>query len=483
LSSPSTPPILVWFRQDLRLADNPALVAAIATGQPVVPVYILDDATPGKWKIGGASRWWLHQSLYSLNADLKRLGSRLILRSGPAAIAIPDLVDETGATGIYWNRCYEPFAQKRDTQLKEALRNTGRNVQSFNAGLLNEPWKILNGSGKPFRVFTPYWRKARAELIPDEPAQVPTRLNSPASWPQSDALDAWSLLPSRPNWAAAFSSLHNPGEKSGAARLQDFLENRATQYANGRDRPDQNNTSGLSAHLHFGEISPRQIVRAVDLSRDEIGDRNAEKFLSEIGWREFSNNLLFNFPDFPQKNYQPKFDDFPWRQNADDLRAWQMGQTGYPIVDAGMRELWTTGIMHNRVRMIAASFLIKHLMIDWRKGQNWFWDTLVDADLANNSASWQWVAGSGADASPFFRIFNPITQGEKFDPNGDYVRKWVPEIARLPDKFLNRPWEADQATLSAAKVKLGSSYPAPIVDHKFARERALSAFKSLPARA
>ncbi len=356
---------------------------------------------------------------------------------------------------------------KRDRQLKEALRSIGHHVKSFNAGLLNEPWQILNGRGKPFRVFTPYWRKARTELVADAAMVVPTRLNSPTDWPKSDALDTWKLLPSHPNWAAAFPSLHNPGEAGAAARLQDFLEKRATRYADGRDRPDQDNTSGLSAHLHFGEISPRQVVRAVDLSRDEIGDRNAEKFLSEIGWREFSYNLLFNFRDFPEQNHQSKFDDIPWRQNADDLRAWQMGQTGYPIVDAGMRELWTTGIMHNRVRMVAASFLIKHLMIDWREGQKWFWDTLVDADLANNSSSWQWGAGSGADASPFFRIFNPITQGEKFDPNGEYIRKWVPEIARLPDKFLNRPWEADPATLSAAHVDLGSTYPAPIVDHNW----------------
>jgi deoxyribodipyrimidine photo-lyase len=480
LSSPHTSPILVWFRQDLRLSDNPALAAAVATGHPVIPLYILDDTSPGKWKIGGAARWWLHHSLKHLNAALAKLGSRLILRAGSADEIVAQLIDQTGASGIYWNRCYEPHAQKRDTQLKESLRNAGRDVKSFNASLLNEPWEIKNGSGKPFRVFTPYWRKARAGLSPGEAVATPARLATLSSWPQSDALESWNLRPANPDWASAFGGLHQPGEIGGGAQLSSFLEDRAVNYADGRDRPDQDNSSGLSAHLHFGEISPHQIVRAVDLSRDEIGDRNAEKFLSEIGWREFSYSLLSNFPDFPEQNHQSKFDDFPWRENQADLAAWKHGETGYPIVDAGMRELWATGIMHNRVRMITASFLIKHLLIDWREGQDWFWDTLVDADLANNAAGWQWVAGSGADASPFFRIFNPITQGEKFDPKGDYVRKWIPEIARLPNEFLNRPWEADPATLASANIRLGSTYPTPIVDHRLARERALSAFKALP---
>ncbi|GJL97560.1 MAG: deoxyribodipyrimidine photo-lyase [Hyphobacterium sp.] len=480
MSSSDTPPILVWFRQDLRLGDNPALAAAAATGQPIIPVYILDDTTPGKWKIGGASRWWLNYSLERLGVALEGLGSQLILKSGPADEVVSDLVSQTGAAGIYWNRCYEPHSRDRDVGLKEKLKSDGRDVKSFNASLLNEPWEIENGAGKPFRVFTPYWRKARTELNSGEPIPAPRRLAPPLGWPQSDALESWDLRPSAPDWASTFHGHHDPGEAGANVRLEEFLDDRAIEYADGRDRPDQDNTSGLSAHLHFGEISPRQILRAVDLFRDDIGDRNAEKFLSEIGWREFSYSLLSSFPDFPERNHQSKFDDFPWRRSHADLTAWKYGKTGYPFVDAGMRELWATGIMHNRVRMVTASFLIKHLLIDWREGQNWFWDTLVDADLANNSASWQWVAGSGADASPFFRIFNPVAQAEKFDPHGEYVRKWVPEIARLPDKFLNRPWDADEAALASAKVKLGTTYPAPIVDHKFARERALSAFKALP---
>lgn len=479
MSSSPRAPVIVWFRQDLRLSDNPALEAALQTGQTVLPLFILDDETPGQWKRGGASRWWLHHSLAALSGALEAIGSRLLLRRGSADAVLKALIGETGATAVFWNRCYEPFSCERDKSIKAELSSNGLDVQSFNASLLAEPWTVRNKSGDPFRVFSPFWRNVRAELDPGGPLKAPEHLPSPEKWPESGGLKNWNLLPNDPDWAEGFNMVWTPGETGARKRLEDFLRNGAKHYSGGRDRPDKPYTSGLSPHLHFGEISPRQIVSAIESAREDIGDRNAEKFLSELGWREFSYSLLFNFPELPHGNYQKKFDRFPWRKDSAALTAWQRGQTGYPMVDAGMRELWATGWMHNRVRMITASFLIKHLMIDWREGEKWFWDTLVDADLANNSASWQWVAGSGADAAPYFRIFNPVTQGEKFDPEGEYVRKWVPELARLPGKYLNQPWEAGPLVLKEAGVELGKTYPAPIVDHKTARERALAAFQSL----
>lgn len=479
MSSSPRAPVIVWFRQDLRLSDNPALEAARQTGQAVLPLFILDDETPGQWRRGGASRWWLHHSLAALSGALEAIGSCLLLRRGPAGAVLKALIEETGATAVFWNRCYEPFNCERDKSIKAELSSSGLDVQSFNASLLAEPWTVRNKSGDPFRVFSPFWRNIRSELDPGYPLKAPEHLPSPAEWPASDPLKSWNLLPHNPDWAEGFNTVWTPGEAGARKRLEDFLASGARQYAGGRDRPDKPYTSGLSPHLHFGEVSPRQIVSATESVRDDIGDRNAEKFLSELGWREFAYSLLFNFPDLPEANYQAKFDRFPWREDSAALRAWQRGQTGYPMVDAGMRELWATGWMHNRVRMITASFLIKHLMIDWREGEKWFWDTLVDADLANNSASWQWVAGSGADAAPYFRIFNPVTQGEKFDPDGDYIRKWVPELARLPGKYLNQPWNAGPLILKEAGIELGKTYPAPIIDHKAARERALAAFQSL----
>ncbi|WP_421786543.1 cryptochrome/photolyase family protein [Hyphobacterium sp.] len=476
-SSPS--PIIVWFRQDFRIKDNPALTAAAESGNPVIPVYILDNKTPGQWAPGAASRWWLHHSLASLGKDLRKLGSRLILLQGKAQESLDALIGETGAGGVYWNRCYEPFALKRDKAIKADLRDRDLDVRSFNANLLAEPWTVKNKSGDPFRVFSAYWRTVRADLDPGHPLPAPEALERPSDWPASFSLEDLDLLPTQPNWADGFEPVWTPGEQGAYERLIAFFDCGAKHYDRGRDRPDKPYTSGLSPHLHHGEISPRQLFAAIQAVREEIGNKNAEKFLSEIGWREFSYSLLYHFPGFPEDNYQDKFDAFPWQNSANAMRAWQRGQTGYPIVDAGMRELWSTGWMHNRVRMITASFLIKHLMIDWREGEKWFWDTLVDADLANNSAGWQWVAGSGADASPYFRIFNPITQGEKFDPDGVYVRKWVPEIADLPDKYLNRPWEADSETLTKAGITLGETYPEPIVDHSAARERALAAFQDL----
>ncbi|WP_421791651.1 cryptochrome/photolyase family protein [Hyphobacterium sp.] len=479
MSSPRTAPVIVWFRQDLRLADNPALHAAVESGRPVLPVFILDAETPGDWKLGGAARWWLHHSLSALNTRLDQTGNHLVLRAGNSHNVLKELIKETGAAAVYWNRRYESSARQRDSDIKSHLKEQGLDVQSFNATLLVEPWTVKNKSGDPFRVFTPFWRSVRSEVDPGTPLKAPSQIQSLDKWPTSEELDDWNLLPRNPDWAKDFPDVWTPGEDGARQRLTDFLEDDAAHYAGGRDRPDKPWTSRLSPHLAFGEISPRQIVAVAESHRETVGDKNTEKFLSEIGWREFSYNLLYHFPNFPEQNYQDKFDRFPWLNNSDTLLAWQRGQTGYPIVDAGMRQLWQTGWMHNRVRMITASFLIKHLMTDWREGERWFWDTLVDADLANNSASWQWVAGSGADAAPYFRIFNPITQGEKFDPNGEYIRKWVPEIAQLPNKFLNKPWEAGPIVLKDAGIELGQTYPEPIVDHSAARERALDAFKSL----
>jgi len=465
-------PVVVWFRQDLRLADNPALTAAAATGRAVVPLYVLDDDTPGPWKPGGASRWWLYHSLAALDCALRAAGSQLVLRRGNAAAVVPAAAREAGATRVAWNRCDEPFAIRRDDAIAETLRASGIAAESFNAALLFEPWTVKTGSGGPYRVFTPFWRACLAAPAPQAPLPKPRRLAAPKRWPSGERLGDWRLKPTRPDWAAGFATVWQPGEEGARARLRGFVDQRLARYADGRDRPADEATARLSPHLHFGEIGPRQVWHAV--RGRETGDA-AAKFLSEIGWREFAHHLLFHFPEMPMANLRDGFERFPWRSDAAALRAWQCGRTGYPTVDAGMRELWRTGWMHNRVRMIAASFLVKHLLIDWREGARWFWDTLVDADLANNSAGWQWVAGTGADAAPFFRIFNPVTQGEKFDAGGAYVRCWVPEIARLPDRWLHRPWAAPADVLANAGVRLGETYPAPIVDHGQARKRALAA--------
>lgn len=473
---PQTPssnaPVIVWFRQDLRIADNPALVAALRKG-PVVPVFILDDEAPGAWAPGGASRWWLHHSLAALGADLGGKGSSLVLRRGPAAKVIAALVTETGATDVHWNRLYEPWAIARDTRIKDELKAKGVRAESFNASLLREPWEMKTGAGGPYRVFTPFWRAVRENLGDLDLAPAPKVIPAPTVWPNTDVLASWKLLPASPNWASGFAPLWTPGEKGAHARLKAFLDKALGRYAAERDRPDVESTSRLSAHLHFGEIGPRQVWRATPAAAQASGtESGGDKFLSEVGWREFSYHLLYHFPHLPERNYRDQFDAFPWREDDAAFRRWTRGQTGYPIVDAGMRELWATGTMHNRVRMVAASFLIKHLLIHWKKGEAWFWDTLVDADLASNSASWQWVAGSGADAAPYFRIFNPVMQGEKFDPDGAYVRRWVPELSACDATFIHRPWDAPN--FSALR------YPAPMVDHGTARARALAAFARLP---
>ncbi len=483
----SAPPVLLWFRRDLRLADNPALDAAQASGRPVIPVYITDDEDAGasalEWALGGAQRWWLHRSLAVLEKSLTALGSRLILQRGPAEATLAALIGETGAGAVYWNRRYEPWAMRRDEQIKAGLRQQGVEARSFNAALLREPWEVATKTGGPYKVFTPFWEALRTAGAPPVPLPAPERIPAPGSFPESDALASWGLLPTAPDWAGGLRDAWQPGEEAAQARLRDFADETVFGYHDQRDQPGTAGTSRLSPHLAFGEIGPRQIWHAVQASAlARTGDpmpKGAEVYLSEIAWREFSYHLLYHFPDLPAQPLRPEFAHFPWADDPAGLEAWQSGLTGYPIVDAGMRELWATGWMHNRVRMIVASFLIKDLLVDWRQGAAWFWDTLVDADLASNAASWQWVAGSGADAAPYFRVFNPVTQGSKFDPAGTYVRRWLPELAGLPDRVIHAPWTANPLDLAAAGVRLGRDYPEPIVDHAMARKRALERYQRM----
>ena len=467
-------PSLLWFRQDLRLADNPALAAAIARDAPMAAVYVLDDDAPGKWKIGGAARWWLHHSLRSLAKELGQLNIALVLRRGPAEIVIPKLAKEIGAEAIFWNRCYEPFTVSRDAAIAKALAKAGVEVQDFPATLLTEPGTVENKSGKPFRVFTPFARTVLKQAHPDKPKPAP-RAKQQHVRIESDHLDDWKLLPRHPDWASAFGEDWTPGEAGAQDRLETFMEDALGRYPTGRNLPGHEGVSRLSPHLHWGEISIRQIWHAVELHSGSAADT----YLKELVWRDFAYQLLDQFPALPDEPFTPRYAKFPWRKDAKALKAWQKGRTGYPFVDAGMRQLWITGWMHNRVRMVVASFLVKHLLLPWAEGEAWFWDCLVDADLANNAMNWQWVAGSGADAAPYFRIFNPVLQGEKFDKDGAYVRHWVPEIAGLPDKWLHRPWEAPADVLAKTGVTLGKTYPKPIVDHETARRQALEALKTI----
>lgn len=466
---------IVWFRQDLRLADNPALAHAASKGA-VVPVYILDESAEAR-AIGGASRWWLHHSLEAL---AKSLGGLVILRGNPRDL-LPELARETQAQGVYWNRCYESYAIARDTQIKGRLTRDGIDVASFNGGLLFEPWTVQTKDGGPYKVYSPFWRACLQ--LPLEAPQPAPRVEFAKTDGLGVALEDLGLLPVKPNWAKDFAREWTPGEDGARNRLDAFLDDGIDGYAELRNRPDLPHTSRLSPHLHFGEISPRQIWAAATAraEADKAARKDTEKFLAELGWREYSYHLLYHFPELPERNWRRAFDAYPWTTDTKHLAAWQRGKTGYPIVDAGMRELWATGYMHNRVRMIVASFLIMHLRIDWRRGEAWFWDTLVDADLANNAASWQWVACSGADAAPYFRIFNPMQQGRKFDPDGAYVRRWCPELARLPDAHLHAPFEASQDALREAGVALGVDYPKPIVDHTEARKAALAGYDKVKA--
>ncbi len=468
----SDAPAIVWFRRDLRLADNPALMAAAETGRPLILLYIYE--TDLERPYGAAKNVWLHHSLKSLSKSIDDKGGKLLLREGPAEAVLDDIIEQSGAEAVFWNRRYEADGIERDSNIKASLKDRELDVETFNGSLLTEPWEVETQSGGYYKVFTPYWRAASQVVGPRMAANPP--LEAPSSltpFKKSLATDELELLPDSLDWDEKVMGDWNPGEDGAMKRLKSFLDGPVKDYTDARNIPSNTTgTSRLSPHLAAGEISPRQIWQA---ARD--GKHDADKFLSEIGWREFSYVLLYHNPELAEKNYKPDFDKFEWRTDKKSLEAWTKGQTGYPFVDAGMRELWQTGWMHNRVRMVVASFLIKHLLIDWRDGEDWFWDTLLEADPAANSASWQWVAGSGADAAPYFRIFNPFGQGEKFDAEGDYVRKFVPELKDLPNKYIQTPWKAPKDVLEKAGVTLGKTYPEPLVEHKMARERALSRYK------
>lgn len=471
-------PILVWFRNDLRMTDNAALLAASESGQPIICLYVLDDEADETTQYGGAQRWWLHHSLNDFSNSLQRLGGQLVLRRGKPEDIIAKLIGEHDIKAVVWNRRYATSHIARDTQLKQSLQDDKIDVRSYNGFLLHEPTMVKTGSGGPYRVYTPFWRSFSGAAEPREPAPAPTAINAFGNAISSEALNDWHLLPTNPDWSEGIKAEWTPGEAGAKERLDDFLSGPIKAYQEGRDFPAKHDTSKLSPHLTFGEISPYQIWAEVN-AKHPTNSPNKETFRKEVVWREFAYHLLVNFEDLKNKNYNQQFNAFPWHSNDAHLRAWQKGQTGYPIVDAGMRQLWQTGWMHNRVRMIVGSFLVKHLLIDWREGEKWFWDTLVDADPASNTASWQWIAGSGADAAPYFRVFNPILQGEKFDKNGDYVKLFCPELRNLPNKFIHKPWEAPKHELSKAGLVLGETYPAPIVDHKTARERALAAYQTM----
>ena len=474
-----TAPILCWFRQDLRLADNPALDAGDA---PVLPVFVLDDAAAFPRAYGGAARWWLHHSLDALGRDLTGRGAALLLLRGDAATLIPALAARIGAASVRAGRMAEPWAVARDAAVAAALAADGRALDLHEADFLRAPETVRTGAGKPYGVYTPFFRKLVAIGEPPPPLPAPERLaGSPAPEP-GETLAALDLLPRAPvpDWAAEFGSAWTPGEAGALARLRRFLDGALAGYATGRNLPATEGSSGLSPHLRWGEISPRQVWHAV-LEAAGGNHAAAQPFLREIAWREFSRHLLVSRPEMPDRALRPAYELFPFTPDRAVLRAWQRGRTGYPIVDAGMAQLWRIGWMHNRVRMIVASLLVKHLLQPWQDGERWFWDTLVDADLANNSASWQWIAGSGTDAAPYFRVFNPVTQAQKFDPAGEYVRRWVPALSRLPDAYVHRPWEAPAEVLREADVRLGDNYPHRLVEHGEGRARALAALRVLRA--
>jgi deoxyribodipyrimidine photo-lyase len=457
---------LLWLRDDLRLHDHPALIAAAAHDGPLIIVYILEHH-PALRPLGGASRWWLHNSLKSLSDALDQRGQRLILRQGNPETILPQMVADYGVRQVFWSRRYHALTLDRD--IKSALKTMGVGVKTLNSHLLLEPWDALKADGTPYTVYTPFWKNlfSKRDVIPT-PVGVPKTLPLPAADCCSDGLDAWNLLPQNPDWAGGLRQRWAVGEGAAQTRFRDFLTQNLATYAEHRNRPDVQGTSRLSPYLRFGEISIRQAWHE-GLNAFEAGEAQAETFLKELVWREFSYSLLYHNPRLATDPFRPEFSRFPWNQRPDDLRAWQQGKTGYPIVDAGMRELWQTGWMHNRVRMVTASFLTKHLLIPWQQGESWFWDTLVDADHASNAASWQWVAGCGADAAPYFRIFNPILQGERFDPDGVYVKTYIPELSPLKPPVVHKPWD------SASSL----SYPAPIIPHQEGRDRAMKAYEIL----
>ena len=467
------PNALVWFRHDLRLDDNPALQAALDEGFTPLPVYVHAPAEEGEWVPGAASQAWLGRSLASLDASLRQRGSRLLIRHGPSRRTLQDLIDASGATAVFWNRKYEPATQPRDAAIKQALRDNGLRAESFNGSLLIEPWDIATQQGQPYKVFTPFWRAAQTRLRLPAPWTAPPRLPAVDDAIIGVPLEALELRP-RPSWDIGFWEAWTPGEAGAREALEVFIEGALNGYRTDRDRPDRTGTSRLSPHLHFGEIAPWRIMAELERVRSAANGADMEGYIRELGWREFAYHLLHHFPHTTTQDLNPRFAHFDWAKvDPAALEAWQRGRTGVPIIDAGLRELWTTGYMHNRVRMIVASYLTKHLRYHWLHGAHWFWDTLVDADLANNTLGWQWTAGTGADAAPYFRVFNPVTQAEKFDPRGEYIARWVPELAPLPVPLRFAPWQKPDLLAHVAP-----DYPrGPIVDLAEGRDGALAAYR------
>ncbi len=475
---------LIWFRRDLRLHDNPALSHAVSAHEHVIPVYIHAPQAEAPWMPGQASCWWLHHSLTALADSLHERGSPLLLRQGDSLATLRALVRETGATAVYWNRLYEPASVARDKAIKAALRENGLEVASFNAALLFEPWTVRKDDKTPYQVFTPYWKACVRRTPPPVPLPIPESLKAPNPWPDSPPLEVLGLLPRIP-WYRHMATMWRPGEGGALARLEHFCGTILATYQQGRNLPGMDGISRLSPHLHFGELSPRQVWTAVSnqMGGDPLARPAAETFLRQLGWREFAHYALYHWPHTSTQPLQDRFNAFPWRSEYGELlEAWRQGRTGYPFVDAGLRELWRTGWMHNRVRMVVASFLAKNCRIPWQEGARWFWDTLVDADLANNTLGWQWTAGCGTDAAPYFRIFNPVIQGMKFDPDGTYVRRWVPELVGLPDRWVYQPWAAPVDEQRAAKLVLGRDYPHPVVDVAASRSEALAGYESIKQR-
>ncbi|HEY0182607.1 MAG TPA: deoxyribodipyrimidine photo-lyase [Rhodopila sp.] len=473
MTSANTPAI-VWFRNDLRLADHPALHAAVETGHPVLPVFILDDASAGRWKLGGASRWWLHHSLTELRQSLVRVGADLVLRRGDSVAIIAEIAERAGTADVFSASSADPWIRRMDRAADEAL---GGRLHPTGTSTLFPPDAVRTRAGAPYSVYTPFANACLGLGEPRAPLPAPRAIRL-AHLPQSDRLADWDLLPRSPDWASGLREAWTPGEAGAMQRAETFVTDRLAGYPAARDFPAAEATSRLSPHLHFGEISPVQLWH---LARTRPGGQPRERFMRELLWREFCASLLWHNPDLPEVPLRPEFARMPWRDDRAALHAWQTGQTGVPMVDAGMRQLWRTGWMHNRVRMIVASFLVKHLMIPWQDGEAWFWDTLVDADLANNAANWQWVAGCGADAAPYFRIFNPVLQGRTFDADGSYVRRFVPELARLDARHIHAPWEAPRHKLTEAGVVLGTTYPNPMVDLAAGRSRALAEYAAIRA--
>ena len=477
----STSPIIVWIRKDLRLFDNPALFHAVEKKTPLILLFIWSPQEEGIWTMGEAQQWWLHHSLQAFSSSLEPYSQSLVIRHGPCTSTLLDVARETGSKAVYWNKVYEPNEANRDQNIATALQKNGINALQWESQLLHDPTLVSTGKGTPYKVFTPFWRTIQKTILVPNPLEIPAFTRGSMMPLAIDSLhvDALHLLPTL-NWADEFPKAWQPGENTARNRLHKFLNKSIIDYNLSRDFPNTDGTSRLSPHLHFGEISSRTIWHEITKGESPL-DLNEGKipFLRQLIWREFAYHLIHHFPYTSEKNLRDTFDKFPWSTNAEHLLAWQKGQTGYPIVDAGMRQLWQTGWMHNRVRMVVASFLTKHLLMHWLEGARWFWDTLVDANLPNNTMGWQWAAGSGADAQPFFRIFNPMNQGKKFDPKGEYVRTWLPELQQVPTKLIHEPWLMNQTQQRKSNVILGKHYPKPVVDHKEAREFALHAYKNI----